>query len=108
MYDFYVKPPETKEQVRDYLTSWLEDLSGANPIDINGEFFLQEKGFRRGFHVHGVFRSLSTNEYIWFVCGDFAFEKKRFAETKRYPSYEAMLEGAIHETCALWKIPYEN
>ena len=106
MYDFYANPPTKKEEVREYITSWLQDLKDPSPIDISGESFLQEKGFRRAFHVHGVFRCLTTNEYVWFVCGDFAFEKKRFAEAKRYPTYEAMLEGAVQETCINWKIPY--
>jgi hypothetical protein len=108
MSDIYATPPQTKEQIREYLTSWLQELKDAKPLDIQGEFFLQEKGFRRAFCVHGVFRSLSTNEYVWFVCGDFDFSEKRFAQSKRYPTYEGMLEAVIQEYCTLWKIPYEN
>ena len=106
MYDFYANPPQTKEDVREYLTTWLEEVKDLKPIQIKEESFLQEKGFRRAFHVHGVFRSLSTNEYIWFVCGDFDFSVSRLAEAKRYPTYEEMLEGAIQDTCSLWGIPY--
>jgi hypothetical protein len=103
MYDFYAKPPKTKEDIRDYLTSWLQKPS-PEPVPLlehNGEYFMQELGFTRASHLHGVFRSLSTNEYVWWV-----FEEKDFRlfPSTRYPTYDALLNSVIDNYSTQWKL----
>lgn len=100
MYDFYTNPPKTKQDIHEYLTSWLEKVD-APPLLIRDEPFIQELGFRRGFYLHGVFRSLVSNEYVWWVTEDFTvntFPKQRF------PTYDALLENVINDYYISWKL----
>jgi hypothetical protein len=100
MYDFYANPPNSKKELREWLTSWLVKPSGPEPhiIEHNNEQFIEELGFRRAFYHHSVLRSISTGEYIWLVSDDMqAFPSKRF------PDFETMLEGVIDDYMQ-WKL----
>ena len=101
MTDFYENPPKTKEDIRNYLTSWLEKTDDKSPFAVEGESFIQEQGFRRAFNHHCVLRSLSTNEYIWWVFED--FDSKMFPK-KRFSTFELLLEDVINDYCVLWKL----
>jgi len=105
VYDFYGNPPKTKEDLRAYLTSWLQNVEDASPLVIQeqgeNETFIQEKGFRRAFCNHCVFRSLLTNEYVWWVFEE--FDLKLFP-TKRFSTYESMLENVINDYYIAWKL----
>ena len=101
MTDFYKNPPKTKQDIRNYLTSWLEKVNDTAPLVIQDDTFVQELGFRRAFHSHCVFRSILKNEYVWWVFEEFNLEdfpKKRFA------TYESLLENVINDYCILWKL----
>jgi hypothetical protein len=102
MYDFYANPPNTRNELREWLTSWLEPVNDDTPLTINNETFIQEKGFRRAFHLHCVFRSLQTNEYIWWV-----FEEQpplNMFPSQRYPTYKALLDSVIEDYYTQWKL----
>ena len=101
MYDFYKNPPNTKQDLRDYLTSWLQPVEDGSPLVIQGETFIQELGFKRAFHFHGVFRSVSTGDYVWWVYEEQDIEK---FPTKRYATYKALLENIIHDYYISWKL----
>lgn len=102
MYDFYANPPNSKKELREWLTSWLVKPSGSEPkiIEYNGEQFIEELGFRRAFYYHSVLRSISTGEYIWWVVSDdmHAFPTKRFSD------FETMLEGVIDDYYKQWRL----
>ena len=101
MTDFYNNPPKTKQDIRNYLTSWLEKVNDTTPLVIQDEAFVQELGFRRAFHSHCIFRSILTNEYVWWVFEEFNLEdfpKKRFA------TYELLLENVINDYYNLWRL----
>ncbi len=104
-YDFYKNPPKSKADLYDWLTSWLE-LPSPRPMPFvhNKEIFIQELGFCHAFHMHGVFRNVKTNEYVWWVlpseeAGDFST-----FPTIRYPTYDAMLEHVINDYYIQWKL----
>jgi hypothetical protein len=101
MTDFYKNPPKTKQDVRKYLTSWLEKVDDASPLEIEGEIFIQVLGFRRSFHSHCVFRSVLKNEYVWWVFEDFDLEK---FPTNRFATYESLLETVINDYYIVWKL----
>ena len=101
MYDFYGNPPKTSQDVRDYLTSWLQPVIDGPPLVIRGETFIQEQGFRRAFHQHCVFRSVVTNEYVWWVTEEF---DRTLFPTDRFPTYESMLDHAIDAYCVAWNL----
>jgi hypothetical protein len=99
MYDFYGNPPKTKQDIYDYLTSWLQPEKSN--IMVKNEIFIQELGFRRAFYNHCVFRSESTNKYVWWV-----FEEPDISTfpTKRFSSYEALLEYVVNDYYTRWKL----
>lgn len=99
MSDFYGKPPKTKEEIREYVTSWLEKPTEEVTLEHMGERFVVESGFRRAFYVHTIYRSLSTNEYVWWVSED--GDIKTFP-TKRYPSKEALIEDVVEDYFIRW------
>ena len=101
MTDFYENPPKTKQDIRNYLISWLEKINDTSPLVIQGEAFIQEWGFRRAFHHHCVFRSILTNEYVWWVFEEFILEE---FPKKRFATYESLLENVIDEYYILWKL----
>jgi hypothetical protein len=100
MTDFYENPPKTKQDIRDYLTTWLQKTGYEEPdLEVNGEKFIQELSFRRAFHNHFVYRSTSTNEYVWWVVEDaelIPFPKKRYAK------YEELLENVVNDYYVGW------
>jgi hypothetical protein len=96
---FMGPPPKTRQDLRDYLTTWLEDVVDDSPLSIDGETFIQEKGFRRAGYIHCVFRSTLTNEYVWWVSE--MFDPKDFPKT-RYDSYDSLLENVINEYYTQW------
>ena len=101
MYDFYRNPPKTKEDLRNWLSSWLQKPSEEYFLTIHGEIFIQEYGFRRAFNIHSVYRSLSTNEYVWWVYENEdieSFPKKRFSD------FDSMLNHVIDDYYIRWKL----
>jgi len=100
VYDFYGNPPKTKQDIRDYLTSWLQNVR-CDTLIIQGETFIQEKGFRRAFHTHCVFRNKLTNEYVWWVTEDFDIN---FFPKQRFLTYELMLENVINDYYIAWNL----
>jgi len=102
MYDFYNNPPTTKAQIKEWLTSWLQKpVPEPSTFEVNGETFIQELGFVRAFYMHCVFRNVNTNEYVWWVSPKDDINYNNFP-TKRFPSYESMLEQVINDYHALW------
>ncbi len=106
-YCFYRNPPKTKEDLRKWLTCSLKNISADQqlPFEVEGETFVQEKGFRRAFHKHCVIRSLVTNEYLWWVFEpvDLQVDWSTFPK-KRYATYESLLQNVIDDYYVLWKM----
>lgn len=101
MYDFYGNPPKTKQDLRNYLTSWLQKVPQQVPLVINNETFVQELGFRRAFYNHCVYRSLSSNEYVWWV---FEEPDENTFPIKRFTTYEELLDYVIDDYYTKWKL----
>ena len=106
MYDFYNKPPKTRIDLHEYLTSWLKKLTPEEKetsiVEVNGEKFIQELGFRRAFYMHCVFRNMNTNEYVWWIFGDDDESYLDTFPTIRFPTYDSMLEQTINDYYKLW------
>ncbi len=103
MYDFYTNPPNSKQDLREWLTSWLvPPVPYPETIEYNGEKFIQELAFKRAFYIHSVFKNLSTNEYVWWVYSEDT-DVNNFPST-RFSTYEAMLEDVINNYYISWKL----
>lgn len=105
MYDFYNNPPKNKKELREWLVSWLQPSTPSPPIlEYKDEKFIQEAGFKRAFHIHGAFRNLSTNEYVWWVFPDEEVGTLDSFPKTRYPDFETMLESVINDYYVSWKL----
>jgi len=104
MYDFYAKPPTTKDEIREYITTWLEPSKEETFIRNGDEQFSHISGFRRAFNIHAIYRSVSTNEYIWWVSED--GDLKTFP-TKRYDSKDALIDDVVDQYFIQWN-PFTN
>ena len=100
MYDFYAHPPETKQELYEWLTSWLEPCDEPTPLDISGELFIPLQGFRRGFYIHTIYKSLSTNQYAWWVS---EFLDTNTFPQERYTSIDSLLESVLEDYYKRWK-----
>lgn len=107
-YDFYNNLPNTKQDVYDYITTWLETYYDKKEIIINNEKWIMTEGFRRAFYNHFVFKNLDTLEYAFHVFeydiwGD-NDEKEGFPNFGRYKTYNEMIEGIVNKYVKAWNI----
>lgn len=101
-YDFYKNPTNTKLELRKYLTSWLEKCPETTPLlKVNGDSYVQEYGFRRHCYIHGIFKNIVTDEYVWWVSE--IHDIKTFPTT-RYLNYEHLLESVINNYYKSWNL----
>jgi hypothetical protein len=101
-YDFYENPPNSKQELREWLTSWLQKFPETPPlVEVNGQNYVQECGFRRGFHTHCVLKNTITQEYVWWVAEQ--VNLKEFPTT-RFSNYENLLESVIDDYYKGWKL----
>ena len=101
MYDFYNNPPQTKQDIREYLVSWLKPVDNNNMLVIRGERFVQEFGFRRAFNYHCVFRSKITGEYVWWVSEN--EDISNFPIT-RYRTYDSLIDAIVDDYYTRWNV----
>lgn len=107
MYDFYKNPPRSKEEVREWLQSWLQPIhSVPPPLVVGKESFEEVFSFTRAFHIHSVFKNISTGEYAWWVIpNDSPMNTSTFPK-QRFKTYEELLDGVAHEYSAMWGLPF--
>jgi len=101
MYDFYGNPPTTKEDIKGYLTSWLQDTNDNKTYTLKGVQYIIEKSFRRAFFIHGVFKNIDTNRYYWYVFEDTADTFSDFPQVS-YVTYESLIENVTEYYYKLW------
>ncbi len=104
MYDFYGRPPQSKADLREWLTDWLEKPKKEILIEIKNEPFLLEFGFTRAGYSHEVFQSKTSGEYIWWVTQNCCDVDSSQFPTKRFPSYETLLDYVIDYYYSAWKL----
>ena len=101
MYDFYRNPPTTKEDITEYLTTWLQDTNDSRTYTLKGVQYIIEKSFRRAFYIHGVFKNIDNNRYYWYVFEDTADTFSDFPQDS-YVSYESLIENVTEYYYELW------
>ena len=104
--DFYENPPNSKNGIYKYLTSWLEPVDTGIGFSKNNQHWIQTQGFRRAFNGHGVFQNKATDVFAFHVfnsdSNDNDFET--FPNFGQYDTYEKMLEGVVDRYAKLWNI----
>lgn len=102
MYDFYNNPPETKEQIREYLTTWLVKNENPQIEDFDGRQYIQEYGFSRAGYSHCVFKDVKTNEYIWYVIPREEYIVKLPEE--RFSNFNRMIDSIVESYYKEWNL----
>jgi hypothetical protein len=102
MYDFYGNPPKTKEQIREYLVTWLVKNENPPIEEFDNHQYVQEYGFSRAGYSHCVFKDLKTNEYIWYVLQREQCIVK--LPESRHSVFNTMLESVVENYYKQWKL----
>ena len=102
-YDFYAHPPTTKEQVREYITTWLEPITDATPVDVNGDIYKPVSGFRRACYIHTIYQNVTTGNYVWYVAEDSVTDYAGWP-TVSYSTMEQLVDAVIKQICSQWRI----
>jgi hypothetical protein len=102
IYDFYKNPPNTKHELRKYLTSWLQKSpDNTSLLEVNGQNYVSEYGFRRGFHTHCVLKNTTTQEYVWWVSEYMDLET---FPTTRFINYDNYWKSVIDDYYKSWNL----
>jgi hypothetical protein len=102
MSNFYENPPQTRDDIKEYLTTWLQDTNDSTIYTINNQKYMNEKSFRRAFYIHSIFRNIDTNEYVWYVIpGEDMGNFSDFPE-RRYADYESLIEHVVNDYYKEW------
>jgi hypothetical protein len=103
-YDFYGNPPNTKVELREYLTSWLGKCPETTPlVEVNGQKYAYVYSFNRSFHLHFVLKDTTTHEYLWWVYEQELNGLETFPTT-RHSNYDNLLESVIDDYYKGWKL----
>lgn len=105
MYNFYGNPPKSKEEVREWLESWLQPIDTVEPpLVVGKDAFQQVYGFTRAFHIHCVYKSASTGDYAWWVISrDEPVNTSTFPK-ERFKSYEDLIDSVAEQYVIAWKL----
>ena len=106
MYDFYKHPPQTLDDVKEYLTSWLAIVQddNAEPIDFQGDEWFQTHGFRRGFMKHQVFSESKNHRFTFHVTEEGGWDGTKEPNMGVYDSWIDMIDGVAMKYAIAWKL----
>ncbi len=104
MYDFYRNPPQSKADLREWLTDWLVKPEKETTFEVHNELFSLELGFTRAGYSHEVIRSKQSGEYIWWVTENCYEVDSRSFPTLRFQTYDALLEHVINYYSREWNL----
>lgn len=99
---FYDKPPQSFNDVKEYLTTWLQVITPPSVITYNGVSWSQSYGFKRGFNIHGVFTNNANDVFAFHAAED--GDMHNFPNLGTYESFDTMIDGVARRYCKLWKI----
>ncbi len=105
-YPIASKPPQTLEDITEYLRSWLDPVLGGekNPIVFRNDNWIETHGFRRGFCIHGALKNQRTGEYCFDV------NEYGWGESSPimgiYADWDSMILGVSRRYADRWRISY--
>jgi hypothetical protein len=104
-YPFYDKLPQSFDDVKEYLTTWLQAITPPSIVMYDDVAWSQTFGFKRGFGTHGVFTS-SNGAFAFHVGED--GDMQNFPNFGTYESFDKMIDGVGKRYCQIWKIQIEE
>ena len=104
MYNFYKNPPQTLDDIKDYLNSWLVPVldDSVTPFDFKGTQWRQTHGFKRGFCMHQVFSNGESR--FAFHVDDEDWNETDDPNMGIYDSWSEMINGVAMKHAIAWKI----
>lgn len=96
MYDFYGSPPQTLDDVKQYLSTWLKETD--DHVVLRG--WTQTHGFRRGFASHAAFRD-DDGRYKFLVNTD---DETEPIDMGTYDTWDEMISGVARRYCVQWNL----
>jgi hypothetical protein len=103
MTDFYKNPPKTKEDIENYLRSWLQPIENGKKHLYKGNTWTQKYGFCRAFQIHGVYANDITNEYSFHV-DECDWKENLEPNFGVYDTFDNMILGVSELYFKLWKL----
>ena len=103
MVDFYNNLPETKEDIENYLRSWLQPIENGTKHIYNGNAWTQRYGFCRAFQIHGFYVNDITNEYLFHV-DEYEWKENVKPNFGVYNNFDSMISGVSDLYLKLWKL----
>ena len=104
MYPFYENPPKTKQDVYDYITTWLQPVpDDSNTIIYDNREWTPIKGFRRASSIHCAYKCLSTGEYMFHV-DEFDWTPTTTPNFGIHKDYDTMIDSVVSRYTKLWKL----
>ncbi len=106
MYDFYKNDPQTIEDVKEYLNSWLSKVildEDSGSIEFpNGIRWYQTHGFRRAFNLHQVYTD--EDKRFAFTVDENGWDGKTTPNMGIYGSWNEMIDGVSMKYAIAWKL----
>ncbi len=110
MYDFYKNTPQTIEDVKEYLNSWLEKVILDENIGFiefpTGTKWYQTHGFRRAFSLHQVY--CDEDKRFAFNVDENGWDGSVVPNMGIYDSWEEMIDGVSMKYAIAWKLTYTS
>ena len=108
-YDFYNHPPDTIDDVKDYLTSWLTKIivdEDVPPVDhpCGTEWYLTYE-FRRAFNLHQVYTCEGDTPRFAFHVSEDGWDGETLPNMGVYESWDEMIDGVALKYAVAWKLP---
>jgi hypothetical protein len=103
MIDFYKDLPNTKEDIEKYLRSWLQPIDNGTVHIYNGQEWKQKCGFRRAFHIHGVYVNETNNHHIFHV-DEYEWKENTPPNFGEWIDFDYMIRGVSELYYKLWKL----
>ena len=100
-YPFYEKDVTSKQEVMQYLTTWLEKVDLESLMTYKDHTYQQLQGFRRAFVIHAVFVDPTSGKYLFAVKDDTDHET---IVCESELSYDDLLDKVADHYCHLWGI----
>lgn len=103
MSDFYKNLPKTKDDIKNYLSSWLQPIDNGTPHIYEGCEWKHKYGFKRAFHIHGVYVNEKTNEHI-FNVDENEWKDNTEPNFGIWSDFDSMIIGVSELYYKLWKL----
>ena len=103
MNDFYINQPKNTEEIAQYLRTSLEKIENGPVKFYKNKTWIQMYGFRRAFHIHGVYINKETNEHVFHV-DESDWDTNFEPNFGLWESFDTMIVGVSNLHAKIWKL----